>query len=196
MFVQLLLSDLPPAVAVWTKNALDSHDAAAIRGGFLAARAVAGAQPWAPQPSTLELLAANRLAWIAQGACLEEIVRILFMVRAERRSSHPEVTVQQWFTVGRPEEKRAVLRSLPLLCRPKAHLGIALRAMRARDPSGLEAIACENPYPAAFFSDCEMDELMDRVEKTGLDPSRVIDAASRLRSKLLDGVPSPVSASS
>ncbi|NUP09608.1 MAG: EboA domain-containing protein [Polyangiaceae bacterium] len=183
MLTTLLLEDLPDNVGVWMRRSLETNEVGRVRRAFLAARSIIGSNRWCPNAAARELLAQNRLAWACTDTKLDEIARVLFTLRAERLSSHPEIMMQQWFTSGGPDERRSVLRALPLVSRPKQHLELALSAARGSDEMLVEAIGCENPYPAAYFGDHQFSELLDHMRELGLDPARVLDATPRMAAR-------------
>ena len=57
-------------------------------------------------------------------------------------------------------ERQAVLRVLALLPEPARFLAIALDACRTSTQPVFEAIACENPYPAAYFPEASFNQMV------------------------------------
>jgi hypothetical protein len=126
----------------------------------------------------------NKLDWVTQGATTAEIARILCVARAAAVAPSPVALVAAWYEIGQPAARRAVLRALPLLSHGKLHILVAQRAARSNDPVVFEAIAYDNPYPAAFFNDDQFAELVQAVVDRGGGLGRIIGLVDRERVRL------------
>jgi hypothetical protein len=80
---------------------------------------------------------------------------------------------------GALRERQAVLRVLPLLPEPARFLPTALDACRTSTQPVFEAIACENPYPAAYFPEAAFNQMALKAVFTGVALARILGLASR-----------------
>ncbi len=78
----------------------------------------------------------------------------------------------------------ALLRALPLLDNPLPCLGFALAASRSEQPNVCKAIALDNPFPAASFSQADYNALIMRTVRLELPLSRVIGLGKRMNREL------------
>lgn len=83
------------------------------------------------------------------------------------------------YRAGALRERTAVLRTLSLLPDPARFLPIALDACRTSTQPVFEAIACENPYAAAHFSDPSFAQLAMKAVFTGVPLARILGLVSR-----------------
>jgi len=87
--------------------------------------------------------------------------------------------VDDCWRAGALRERQAVLRALPLLPEPARFLTIALDAGRASMQPVFEAIACENPYPAAFFPEPSFNHLVLKAVFTEVPVARILGLDTR-----------------
>jgi hypothetical protein len=83
------------------------------------------------------------------------------------------------FRVGDNDERIALLRALPLLADPPRFLALAVDACRTNVVSIFEAIACDNPYPAAHFPDLHFNQLALKTVFLGLPLARILGLGER-----------------
>jgi hypothetical protein len=88
------------------------------------------------------------------------------------------------FDTGDNFERAAVLRGLSLLPAPERLLELAVNACRTHVQDVFEAIACENPYPAAHFSEAAINQLVLKCFFTDVPLRRVVDLNTRLNPEL------------
>lgn len=85
---------------------------------------------------------------------------------------------------GDTAEKCAVLRCLPLLAQPSQYILIATDSVRSHVQPVLEAITCENPYPARHFDDPSFNQLVMKAYFTGVPVRRVVGLQERKNAEL------------
>jgi hypothetical protein len=81
--------------------------------------------------------------------------------------------VRDLFKRGDARERQAVLRVLAGLPDPARFTDLASEATRTHVASVVEAIACDNPYPARWLSDDAFAELVERAESCQLPLARI-----------------------
>ncbi len=119
--------------------------------------------------------------WSIAGWGLDEAARGLLVVAgiAHVASAEQVAWVEGLHRAGTLRERQAVLRALALLPEPTRFLPIALDACRTSTQPVFEAIACENPYPAAYFPEASFNQLVLKAVFTGVRVARILDLARR-----------------
>lgn len=112
---------------------------------------------------------------------LDEAARAVLLLRAVATTpvAYPLAFLDELYRAGALRERTAVLRVLPLLPDPGAYLAIALDACRASTQPVFDAIACENPYPAAHFPEASFNQLALKAVFTGVSLARILDLETR-----------------
>jgi hypothetical protein len=87
--------------------------------------------------------------------------------------------VRELYFKGDEREQAAVLRSLALLPDPARFLEIGTDGCRTNVRDVFEAIACENPYPAAHFPEAAFNQLVLKAYFVGVPVSRIIGLERR-----------------
>lgn len=186
----LLDRHLPPRAKAWQERA------------FRAARA--GAEGTAEGPRTAfvnELAAAAR--WLGKdevalldderrdlgevgvalpaGLALDELGRMAMLaaLAVQLPGDGLEAVVDDCYRHGDSRERRAVLRALPLLPRPERFVAIAADACRTHALPVFEAVACENPYPAAHFPDASFHQMVLKALFLGVALDRIVGLQAR-----------------
>lgn len=83
------------------------------------------------------------------------------------------------YRAGGMRERQAVLRTLALLPDPVRFLAIALDACRTSTQPVFEAIACENPYPAAYFPEASFNQMVLKAVFTEVALARILGLDAR-----------------
>lgn len=93
-------------------------------------------------------------------------------------------TAWDLFRHGDTEERRAIVRALPRLRDPARFLALAVEACRTSVVPLFEAIACNNPFPAAHFPDESFNQMVLKAVFVGVPLARVVGLQTRLSPEL------------
>lgn len=110
----------------------------------------------------------------------DELGRIALLVAASADAE----TTRELFRRGDARERQAVLRALPLLAEPAAHLELAIDACRTNVVPVFEAIACDNPYPAREFPDAAFFQMVLKALFVGAPVARIVGLRERTTEEL------------
>jgi len=117
---------------------------------------------------------------------IDELARALLIVAGIDRVAPAEQVA--WLDglhrAGITRERQAILRCLALLPEPARFLPIALDACRASTQPVFEAIACENPYPAAHFPETSFNHMVLKAVFTEVALTRILGLATRRSTEL------------
>ncbi len=122
------------------------------------------------------------LTWPLGGWTLNDLGRAVLLVLVLPRlpdDRHRQILEAIWER-ALIDERRAVLRALPLL--PGAHrfLDLALNGAESPIPELFEAVAFDNPLPAAAFPDDDLERLVLKALVLGSPVDRIQGLASRV----------------
>lgn len=125
-------------------------------------------------------------AWSITGWGVDEAARAILALKTAAAMPDADrfVWVDGLYRAGALRERTALLRVLAALPEPAALLPIALDACRASTQPVFEAIACENPYPAAYFPEASFNQLALKAVFTGVALARILDLESRRTAEL------------
>jgi hypothetical protein len=157
-------------------------DAIAFEAGFGAAGRRVGTAPVGD--TTIE--SSDGRAWSVAGWGRDEAARGLLLLEGMQRTPADEhvAWLDGIWRAGALRERQAVLRVLALLPEPARFLPIALDACRASTQPIFEAIACENPYPAAYFPETSFNHLVLKAVFTEVALTRILGLADRRNADL------------
>ncbi|MGH7229766.1 MAG: EboA domain-containing protein [Nitrospiraceae bacterium] len=118
---------------------------------------------------------------------LDELGRTAFLMIA---ATHlPDLLfqsqLQRCYDNGDPRERRAVLRTLPLLPEAERFVPIAVDACRSHVQPIFEAVACENFYPAGHFPERYFNQMVLKALFTGTSLDRIFGLERRVTEELL-----------
>ena len=142
---------------------------------YAAAGRRAGKKPLVLADDERARLAAAGVDWPAAERT-DELYRVTLLVAA----SADATLAAEAFRQGDNDERRAVLRALPLLPDPTAHVPLAIEACRTNVVPIFEAIAAENPFPARHFPDLHFHQMVLKAVFLGVRLPRVIGLAGRV----------------
>lgn len=132
-----------------------------------------------------------RLRWAGarevRGAwSLDELARaaLLLCAAAARAPAELERLVTACYESGDNRERRALLRALPLLPRPERFVPLAVDACRTSIAPLFEAVACENPYPAAYFAELNFNQMVLKALFIGVSLRRIVGLEARITPEL------------
>lgn len=122
------------------------------------------------------------VTWPLGGWTLDDLGRVVLLALVVPRlfeGQHRELLDAVWDRAI-IDERRALLRALPVL--PKAHrfLDLALAGAESQVPDLFEAIAFDNPLPAALFSEENLQELVLKALYLGGPVDRIQGLSSRV----------------
>jgi hypothetical protein len=176
MLREVFVDQLPPSVRAWLDSVFARRDEESLLAAFSQRFSDV---PWCASPEASRMLADNRLGWLPNELDLTTALRVMILVHATTHAPPAHTLVRSWYVAADTDGRRAVLRALPLLSRPKQFLDVAIRGASSPDADVFGAIALHNPYPAAFFSDAQFDELVARVADRGMVLANVIGVEER-----------------
>lgn len=121
-----------------------------------------------------------------EGWGLDEVGRaaLLIEVLADLALEEHFSLVGELFVKGEIREKQAVLRVLAYLPEPQRFLDAAVEACRSHVQPIFEAIACENPYPAAHFPEPNFNQMVLKALFTGVPLRRIVGLTDRVTDEL------------
>ena len=172
------------AARTWMATVARAESAEALGGLF--ARAARAVRP--PAAAT------DRGDWTANRASAlhgtwrpDHLARALVLLRAAERLEDPVFLdlVEALYSRGDVREREAVLKSLPLLPGPDRFRTLATTACRTHVQPVFEAIACENPYPAAWFPAPAFEQLVLKCLFVGVAVARVMGLDERRTPELV-----------
>jgi hypothetical protein len=88
------------------------------------------------------------------------------------------------FRHGDNGERRAVLRCLSLFSEPERYVDLAAQACRSSVQTVFEALACENPFPAASMPDLLFNQMVLKALFTEVALDRVTGLEARITPEL------------
>jgi hypothetical protein len=119
----------------------------------------------------------TRFARLARevGRAHAEAARIALLVE----NDVDPATLGDLFTHGDNDERRAILRALPALRDRERFVPLAVEACRTSVVPVFEAIACDNPFPAAHFPDANFHQMVLKAVFVGISLARVVGLHQR-----------------
>jgi hypothetical protein len=145
-----------------------------------------GRAPLVLSPAEAERLRACGLTWPLVHWCIDDLGRaaLLLLASAQLSADTFATFVDECYRRGDNRERHAILRTLPLLASPERFVGIAIDSCRTHVQTVFESIACENPYPAAYFPELNFNQLVLKALFLGVAIERVLGLESRLSPEL------------
>jgi hypothetical protein len=128
----------------------------------------------------------KRAQFLAQFAKADEEGRVALLLDANRKLGAPEMfdLAEDCFRHGDNGERRAVLRSLSVLQEPERYIELAAQACRSSVQTVFEALACENPFPAAKMPDLLFNQMVLKALFTEVSLDRIVGLTSRITPEL------------
>jgi hypothetical protein len=109
---------------------------------------------------------------------------VLRAVEALPSAAHASF-VLRLFESGELGEQESVLRTLALLPEPARFTDTGVAACRTNAKSVFEAIGCDNPFPAAYFSELSFNQLVMKAVFIEAPVARIEGLAARRNAELL-----------
>jgi hypothetical protein len=174
---------LPPAGCDWVDRALTAIGPPLDRDAFTAAYTAAARRVGKVTPALAggEAGRAGEATWSR-----DEMMRGALLIMAAEVTA-PETLqslVDDLYHHGDNRERQAVLRVLPLLPEPERFIPLAVEACRTSIQPLFEAIACENPYPAAHFPEPNFNQMILKALFIGVPLRRIVGLPERVTGEL------------
>jgi len=131
-------------------------------------------------------LQAVGVTWPVGGWGLDELGRATLLLLAAERLAARELLdlVEECYRRGDSRERQAIVRAMSLVPEPERFLEIGVDACRTHVQPLFEAIACENPYPAAYFPDLNFNQMVLKALFIGVALERIVGLAGRVTPEL------------
>jgi hypothetical protein len=181
-----LCSRLTEAESAWLRSALDKIRATSVAANSLLPLWSAAGRRLGQVGIELSVAEAARLPFSPRGWSTDEYGRALLLTAAVEIEplEHHVTVVGDLFRTGELREQRALLRALPYLPTPGRFSATAIEAVRSNATSVVEAIACDNPYPALHFRDEAFNQMVLKCLFNGLPLERVRGLGRRVTPEL------------
>jgi hypothetical protein len=174
-----------PASRSWLRLIADAGDVAVLETAFAEASRRVGAAALALDEAELGALARAGVSWSLGAWCVDDVVRVAaLLVAAHRVAAEVEGFITRRRQGGDARQRAALMRALPLLPDARQWLAIAIDARRGDVRAVLEALACDNPYPAAHFHALHFDDLVQAVLEADLPLARIVGLGPRVTERL------------
>ena len=160
----LVSGRVQPEVASWFREAaaLSARSVDAFRSAWSAAGRRLGRAPLAMPTTDIAQLGQDGAAFALQTWATDECGRGVLLAAALSGLSPAEQAplVAELYRTGEVRERQALLKSLAFLPDPERFVAVAVDAVRSSALPVLEAITCDNPYPAAFFAEAAFNQMV------------------------------------
>lgn len=189
VFLEILGRRLSQPAQAWIDGARPGRAVSAVIFAdtfAAAARRLGSARLTLDAPERACLQAAG-VDWPLSAWTVDELGRISLLLSVAGSPADTELPsiVEDCYEHGDNRERQAVLRALPLLPRGERFLPVALEACRTHVQPIFEAIACENPYPAAHFPEASFNHLVLKALFTGVALGRIWGLDNRVTPELM-----------
>jgi hypothetical protein len=126
------------------------------------------------------------LPFFPDGWGADELGRVLLLqgAFASRLPEAHAALVNELYSTGDLRERQAVLRALPHLPAPERFVAVGVEAVRNHAIPVVEAIACENAFPARHFSEDAFNQLVLKCLFCDISLARVRDLSRRVTPEL------------
>jgi hypothetical protein len=173
-----------PSRGAWLREVAAS-DIGALETAFDETSRRLGAAPLALDPAERAALAALGVDWTLDAWAIDDVARAAWLLlAAERAPAEVEGFIERRRRSGDARQRAALLRTLPLLPDAQQWLAVALAAPRGDVRAVLEALACDNPYPAAHFHEVHFHDLVLAALEAELPLARMIGLGARVTERL------------
>lgn len=174
-----------PALAGWLAPALDAVQepgSLAFRASYAAAARKLGPAGKVPASASLPNQPLLRAHW-----SLLDVGRWLLVHRRCERLGQGEhaAFVDELFRGGELGEQVSLLRTLALLPEPERLVEVAVEACRSNAVAVFEAIACDNAFPAAYFTQLAWNQMVMKAIFIELGVRRIDGLEARVTPELV-----------
>lgn len=186
-----LLNRLPDSERVWFDKALDdARRAGPAATDFAIVWSSTGRRlgraPLVLADDDRRALVEDRATFTPLGWGTDELGRGLLLLAATE-GRPPELLpplVADLFRKGEMREQQALLRVLAYLPEPGAYAALAAEAVRSNVVPVLEALACDNPFPAAHMDGLAFNQMVLKAVFNDLPLARVVGLPARADAEL------------
>jgi hypothetical protein len=186
-----LLDRLPDRSRTWLEKALgDARREGPASADFAAAWSSAGRRlgraPLLLSEDDGRALVKDRASFVPAGWGTDELGRALLLLAATE-GRPPDLLlplVEDLFRKGEMREQQALLRVLAYLPESGAYAKLAAEAVRSNVVSVLEALGCENPFPAARMDELAFNQMVMKAVFNGLPLARIVGLPERADKEL------------
>jgi hypothetical protein len=174
-----------PAQRAWLDETAAAADVRALEAAFDETSRRLGAAPLAPDAAERAALSSLGLDWALDAWGIDDAARAGWLLLAAARApAELEGLLERRRRRGDARQRAALVRALPLLPDARQWLAVALAAPRGDVRLVLEALACDNPYPAAHFHEVHFHDLVLAALEADLPLARVIGLGARVTERL------------
>jgi hypothetical protein len=186
-----LLGRLPDDVRAWLNRALGYARAGGPLSDDFAAAWCSGGRRLGRAPLVLvdadtSGLMTDGAVFVPNGWGTDELGRALLLLAATegRPLALLAGVFEELYRKGELREQQALLRVLAYLPAPAAWAGLAVEAVRSNVVSVLEALACDNPFPASYMDGLAFNQMVMKAVFNGLPLARILGLRERADSEL------------
>jgi hypothetical protein len=176
----VLRQRLTPDADAWFQEALArAGEAGTLRARWSGAGRRLGRAPLALTADELRRLAVA--PFVPQGWGVDECGRAVMLLAATEGlpPGAQLALVEELYRTGEMRERQAVLRVLAALPDPARFTPLAVEAVRANVLTEIEAIACENPFPALHFTEDAFNHMVLKCLFNAIPLGRIVGLAQR-----------------
>jgi len=173
------------AQRTWLRETAAAADAHTLETAFAETSRRVGAAPFALAAAERAALSALGVDWSLDAWGIDDAARAVWLLLvAERAAADLEGLIERRRRAGDARQRAALVRVLPLLPDARQWLAVALEARRGDVRAVLEALVCDNPYPAAHFHEVHFDDLVLAALDADLPLARMIGLGARVTERL------------
>lgn len=205
LLLEILSSRIPPAAEAWLQRVgevtglrpgTEPHtsvdetstwfDRDRFLSAFTAAARALGKASLGLGADERDALEAAGFGGAIDGWRLDELGRAAMIALASRNlpASGLDPLLGACYQQGDSRERQAILRALPFVTGAERFAPLAVDACRTNELPVFEAIACENPYPAAYFPDLNFNQMVLKAMFMGVALARIVGLERRRSSEL------------
>src|SRR5205809_748711 len=130
-------------------------------------------------------LSALGVDWSLEAWGIDDATRAAWLrLAADHAAADLEGFIERRRRSGDARQRAALLRALPLLPDAQQWLAVALEARRGDVRAVLEALVCDNPYPATHFHEVHFDDLVLAALEADLPLARMVGLGARVTERL------------
>jgi len=174
-----------PARRAWLREVAAAPDVRTLGTAFAEASRRLGAAPLALDAAERTALSALGVDWSLEAWGIDDATRAAWLrLAADHAAADLEGFIERRRRSGDTRQRAALLRALPLLPDAQQWLAVALEARRGDVRAVLEALVCDNPYPATHFHEVHFDDLVLAALEADLPLARMVGLGARVTERL------------